>query len=222
MTTTKDPIRRALAMALLVFSGAFVAVFLLHFRRPADFFHFKLQYVPLAPERVVASLIRAQNQAPLIHDPHVLAYLTLPLLPPCAYAIHLVARVRRPLLSAGAMTVTVSGTIYLGGIFGMWTAFYRGLGLLQPSQTDGAVATFKALTANQGAFLLTTTLGKLAMIGLALQGLTLLRTIKGWAVACIVGGATLFLLFWDLDNWMLVGTLLLLAGFTQVRTALLD
>jgi hypothetical protein len=31
----------------------------------------------------------------------------------------------------------------------------------------------------------------------------------------------LFLLFWDLDNWMLIGILLMLAGFVPVRQALL-
>ena len=123
--------------------------------------------------------------------------------------------------SAVAMFVTVTGTIYLGGIFGMWTAFFRGLGLVDPSQTEGAIATFKAMTTDQGAFWLTTTLGKLAMIGLAAQALTLTGRIKGWAVACIFVGAVLFLLFWDLDNWMMIATLLMLAGFFPVRRALL-
>jgi hypothetical protein len=218
---TDDPIRRALAAALLIFPCLFVLVFLMHFRRPADFFHFRLHYVPRAPEQVVTMLVRAQNRWPMVHDPHILGYMTLPLIPLCAFAMHLIARARRPLASAVSMVVTVTGTIYLGGIFGMWTAFYRGLGLVDPSQTEGAIATFKAMTTNQGAFWLTTTLGKLAMIGLAAQALTLSGRIKAWAVACIATGAILFLLFWDLDNWMMIGTLLMLVGFIPVRRALL-
>jgi hypothetical protein len=93
---------------------------------------------------------------------------------------------------------------------------------VDPSQTEGAIATFKAMTTNQGAFWLTTTLGKLAMLGLAAQGLTLTGRIRGWAVACIVAGAVLFLLFWDLDNWMTIGTVLMFAGFIPVRRALLS
>ena len=104
----------------------------------------------------------------------------------------------------------------------MWTAFFRGIGLVDPSQTEGAIATFRALTTNQGAFLLTTTLAKLTMLGLAIQGLTLVGKIQSWAVACIVGGAMLFLLFWDLDNWMLIGAVLLLTGFLPVRRILLS
>ena len=219
--TTNDPIRRVLAAALLAFPCLFILVFLMHFRHPGDFFHFHLHYVQRAPEQTVATLIRAQNRWPLVHDPHVIGYLALPLIPLCAFAMYTVGKGKRPVASAVTMMITVTGTIYLGGIFGMWTAFYRGLGLVDPSQTEGAIATFKAMTTNQGAFLLTTTLGKLAMIGMAAQALTLTGRIKGWAVACIVTGAMLFLLFWDLDNWMTIGTLLMLVGFIPVRRALL-
>jgi hypothetical protein len=220
--TTNDPIRRVLATALLVFPCLFILVFLMHFGHPADFFHFRLHYEQRPPEQTVAMLIRAQNRWPMVHDPHVIGYLALPLIPLCAFAMYTVGKKKRPMASAVAMFVTVTGTIYLGGIFGMWTAFFRGLGLVDPSQTEGAIATFKAMTTNQGAFWLTTTLGKLAMIGLAAQGLTWAGRIRGWAVACIVAGAVLFLLFWDLDNWMMIGTLLMLAGFVPVRRALLN
>jgi hypothetical protein len=219
--TTDDPIRRALATALMIFPCLFIVVFLMHFRDPGDFFHFRLHYVPRPPEQVVAMLIRAQNRWPMVHDPHILGYLTLPLIPLCAFAMHMIARARRPVASAVGMFITVTGTIYLGGVFGMWTAFYRGLGLVDASQTQGAIATFKAMTTNQGAFLLTTTLGKLAMIGFIAQALTLVGRIRSWAVVCIALGALLFLLFWDLDNWMMIGTVLMLVGFVPVRRALL-
>src|SRR4051812_15199279 len=148
--TTKDPIRRALAAALLVFPCLFILVFVMHFGRPADFFHFRLHYVQRPPEQTVTALIRAQNRWPMVHDPHVIGYLGLPLIPLCAFAMYVVGKVKRPMASAVAMFVTVTGTIYLGGIFGMWTAFFRGLGLVDPSQTEGAIATFKAMTTNQG------------------------------------------------------------------------
>ena len=97
----------------------------------------------------------------------------------------------------------------------MWTAFYRGLGNVDPQYTAGAIATFQGMTAPHGAFLVTTTLGKLAIMGLALQALALLgvRGIPRWAVACVVVGCTTFLLFWDLDNWMLIGVTLMMTGF---------
>src|SRR3954468_19340947 len=128
-------IRRALAAALMFFPCAFVLVFIMHFQHLSDFLQFYTHYVPRSPERVVATLIRAQNHWPLIHDPHILGYLALPLIPLCAFALYLVGREARPLASAVTMMITVTGSIYLGGVFGMWTAFYRGLGLVDPANT---------------------------------------------------------------------------------------
>ena len=200
---------------MFLFPLLFIAVFLMHFQHPGDFFLFRLHYAPRDPVRVVTSLVRAQNRWSMFADPHMLGYLGLPLLPLCAYALYTLGRTKRPLLSGMALFVTVSGTIFLGGIMGMWTAFYRGLGNVDPQYTAGAIATFRGMTAPPGAFLVTTTLGKLAILGLALQALTLLgvRGMPKWAVACVVVGCALFLLFWDLDNWMLIGVTLMMTGF---------
>lgn len=222
--TTQDPIRKILAAALLIFPGLFILVFVMHFHRAVDFLHFRLHYVPAPPERVVTALIRAQNHWPLIHDPHMIAYLGLPVFPLCAFALYVLGRRERPLASAITMMTTIIGVIYMGGVFGMWTAFYRGLGSVDPKYIEGATATFAAMTQPQGAFLVTTTLAKLTMVGLAAQALTLWRLPKvpAWSVICIVTGCVLFVTFWDLDNWMLIGTLLLMLGFLPLRTALLQ
>ncbi len=226
MTTTSsaDPIRKILAAAMLIFPCIFIVVFIMHFHRFADFFRFRTHYVPAPPERVVATFIAAQNHWPMIHDPHVIAYLALPVFPLCAFALYILGRGARPVTSAITMMITIAGSIYLGGLFGMWTAFYRGLGLVGPSNLAGATATFRAMTTPQGAFLLTTTLAKLTMVGLACQALTLAgtRIAPLWSIICIVLGCSLFLMFWDLDNWMMIGTLLMGAGFLPMRTALLS
>ena len=216
-------IRKILAKALLVFPCVFVLVFIMHFRRLADFTHFRMHYVPTPPERMVAALIAAHNRWPLIQDPHMIAYLALPVFPLCAFALYLLGRGARPMASAITMMVTITGSIYMGGVFGMWTAFFRGLGLVDPAHLAGATATFAALTTPQGAFLVTTTLAKLTMIGLAAQSITLIGTRAAplWAIISVVLGCSLFLMFWDLDNWMLIGTLLMAVGFLPMRKALL-
>jgi hypothetical protein len=216
MTSTSPAYgRNASAVAMFLFPLLFIVVFLMHFQHPGDFFHFRLHYAPRDPVRVVTSLMRAQNRWPLFADPHMLGYLGLPLLPLCAYALYTLGRAKRPLLSGITLFVTVSGTIFLGGIFGMWTAFYRGLGNVDPQYTAGAIAAFQGMTAPHGAFLMTTTLGKFAIVGFALQALTLLgvRGMPRWAVACVVVGCALFVIFWDLDNWMLIGVTLMMTGF---------
>ena len=224
VTSTNYTVRKILASALLIFPCVFVLVFIMHFRHLEDFTHFRTHYVPAPPERVVAALIRAHNSWPLMHDPHMIGYLALPVFPLCAFALYLLGRDARPVASAIAMMVTVTGTIYMGGIFGMWTAFYRGIGLVDSANLAGATATFAALTTPQGAFLVTTTLAKLTMIGLAAQSLTLIGTRAAplWAIISVVLGCSLFLMFWDLDNWMLIGTLLMAVGFLPMRKALLQ
>jgi len=223
-TSSTQSVRKILAAALLVLPCVFSLVFIMHFRHLADFLNFRIRYVPRSPERVVASLIAAHNNWPLIHDPHMIAYLFLPVFPLCAFALYVLSRAARPLASAIALMTTITGTIYMGGLFGMWTAFYRGLGLVDESNLAGATATFTAMTTPQGAFLFTTTLAKLTMIGLAAQSLVLwgTRVVPAWSIACVALGCSLFLAFWDLDNWMLIGMVLILVGFLPVRKRLLQ
>jgi hypothetical protein len=217
-----QPKRSGGLYVMMIFPALFLIVFMMHFHNASDFFHFKLRYVPRDPTQVVTSLVRAQNHWPMIQDPHILGYLALPFLLLSAYGLYRVSRGTRPRLSAVAMFVTAAGTIYLGGVFGMWTAFYRGLGEVDPRFLDGAIATFRGMTEPQGAFLLTTTLAKLAMIGLAAQSLVLwgLPNVKRSAVVMIVLGATLFVAFWDLDNWMMIGTMLIVGGFVGLMPVL--
>ncbi len=120
------------------------------------------------------------------------------------------------------MFVTGAGVIYMGGLFGMWTAFYRGLGGVDPGQLQGAIATFQAMTAPQGAFLLTTTLAKLGLIGLAAQGLLLWRLprVRAAVPVLIAVGSLTVVAFWDLDNWMLIGMTLIFIGFLLLMPAL--
>lgn len=209
-----DNRRRPGSYVVILFPCLFMIVFLMHFHRTADFFQFKLRYTPRDPEQVVSSLVQAHNRWPLFHDPHILGYLSLPLLLFCAFALYQLSREARPRLSCLGLFVTVSGTIYLGGLFGMWTAFYRGLGEVDPRYLDGAIATFRGMTVPGGAFLLTTTLSKFSLIGLGAQGLMLWRLpgIPGRSAAFIPLGCLIILVFWDLDNWMLIGMLLLLIG----------
>jgi len=222
--SSAQPVRRILAAALLVFPCVFMLVFIMHFRHLADFLHFHLHYVPRPPERVVAALIAAHNRWPLIHDPHMIAYLSLPVIPLCAFALYLLGQAARPIASAITMMVTIAGCIYAGGVFGMWTAFYRGIGSMNLQDIPGATATFAAMTAPHGAFLVTTWLAKLLMIGLAAQALTLLgtRVTPTWSILSVVLGCGLFLAFWDLDNWMLIGAGLILIGFIPMRRALVS
>lgn len=215
-------IARFSAGCLVVFPALFILVFLMHFGHLADFLHFTWHYTPPNPARIVPRIIAYHNRGPMIHDPHLLGFLALPVLALSAVALLLAGWSERPRAAAAAALVTVSGTIYMGGVFAMWIAFYRGLGDVDPVYTQGAIATFAAMTGNKGAFLFITTLARLTMVGFALQMLVLAgrRVVPLWAIVCGVAGCGLFLLFWDQDNWMLLASLLLLAGFIPVTRQL--
>ena len=218
-----DPrLRRLAATCLIAFPVVFLLVFLLHFQHPADFFHVRLHYTPAPPAPLAAALIRYHNRFPLIADPHVIAFLGLPILPVCCVALWLLGTPKRQILNALAAFVTFTGILYITGIFTLWIAMYRGLGDVDPADTIGATALFAAMTANHGAFRLITSLGKLTMIGFALQAMTLsgVRDIPRWSIASVVLGCAMFLAFWDLDNWMTFATLFLLAGFLPMSRKL--
>jgi hypothetical protein len=213
-------IRRAQASALVAMPVSLVLVFMMHFRGAADFLHFRTHYEPRDPHDVVTTLI---NHRSLVHDPHMLAYLSLPLLLLCAFGLYRLGRDVRPLTAVLMLAITSIGSIYMGGLFGMWTAFYGGLRAVDPRFLEGAVATFAAQTAPHGAFELTTVLSRLAFLGVALQMVILAgkRVVPDAAIVATAAGAGVIVAFADLDNWMLLGTLLMLPGLIATGRALL-
>lgn len=196
-----------------------VLVFALHMRSLPQLLDFRLHYEPTPPAVVAHWLVGSAHGDGLRLDAHILAYLVLPLFLATALTLHARTRARLPRASKAALWLTAIGTIYVGGLFGMWTAFYDGLSHMDVADVDAGARAFAAMSAPRGAFLLTTTLAKLAFVGLCLQGLLQWdRDTRSRVAALGVGlGSALFLLFWDLDNWMLVGSLLLLVGLLAGR-----
>jgi hypothetical protein len=211
-------VRRAQATALVGLPVLWLLMFALHFRSLSEFFVLRTRYVPVPAADKVTRLIAARNHWPMIHDPHLLGYLSLPLLTLAAFGLYFIGRSVRPALAALGVAMTVTGTIFIGGVMGLFTAVIRGLGDVDPRYTDGAIATYAAVTAERGAYGLTRTLAELALLGVGIQALALWKSpnIPQWATGASILGCTLFLAFWDVDNMMFVGSLCLLAGFLPV------
>jgi hypothetical protein len=195
-TTSVDPlIRRSQAVALLALPFVWLLMFALHFHSIADFFVYSAQYVPVPAFEKVTHLIEARNRWPMIHDQHLLGYLSLPLLVLGAFGLYAIGRRMRPLLAALGLSLTVSGSIFLGGVFGLFTALTRGLGNVDPRYTEGAIATYAAVTADAGAYGLSRRLAMLALVGIAIQAIALWRApgVPRWAPVVVAIGCTLFL-----------------------------
>ena len=220
--TTDRFIRQAQALALLGLPLLWMLMFLMHFRSVADFFVFQRHYVPVPAADTVAQLIATGNRWPMLHEPHMLGYLTLPLFALVAFGLYAVGRQVRPALAALGLSLAITGLIYVAGIFGLYTALLRGIGDVDARHTEGAIATFAAVTADHGAYGLTRTLAQLAMVGLAVQVAALWRAmgVPRWSPAMVGAGSTLFVAFWDVDNMMFLATLCLLAGFVPIAVLL--
>jgi hypothetical protein len=214
--------RQVQAYALVGLPMLWLLMLALHFRSLADFFVLRLRYVPVPAADKVTRLIAAQNRWPMIHDPHMIGYLSLPLLVLGAFGLYSLGRRANPALAALGVSLTVIGSIYIGGVFGLFTALTRGLGDVDARLSEGAIATYAAVTADHGAYGLTRTLAELALLGIAVQTAALWRSphIPRWATATVAVGCVLFLVFWDIDNLMFVGCLCLLAGFLPISREL--
>jgi hypothetical protein len=222
-TTSVDRlIRRSQAIALLALPLLWLLMFALHFHSIFDFFMFNAHYVPVPASDKVTHLIEARNGWPMIHDQHLIGYLSLPLLVLGAFGLYAVGRRIRPGLATLGLSLTVSGSIFLGGVFGLFIALTRGLGDVDRRYTEGAIATYAAVTADHGAYGLSRRLAMLALLGIAIQALALWRApgVPRWAPVVVAMGCTLFLSFWDVDNMMFAGTLCLIAGFVPVTRVL--
>jgi len=216
-------IRQAQAYALVGFPVLWLLMFALHFRSLADVLVLRWRYVPVPAADKVTNLIALRNRWPMIHDPHMIGYLTLPILLLAAFGLHALGRRHRPALAVLGLALTVTGCLYVAGVLGLFTALTRGMGDVDARFTDGAVATYAAVTADQGAYGMTRSLAELALLGIAVQAAALWRTagVPRWATLTVIAGCLVFLAFWDVDNLMSVGALCLLAGLLPASRALL-
>jgi hypothetical protein len=211
-------VRQAQAIALILVPALWLVMSAFHFHSLKDMFVVQWHYIPHPAADTVSHLILARNRWPMIHDPHWIGYLSLPLLVLGAFGLYALGRRVRPTLAALGVALTVTGSLYIGGVFGLFTSLMRGLGDVDPRYTDGAVATYAAATADHGAYGLTRALAELALLGLAVQTAALWRAprIPRWTTATLIFGCVLFLAFWDIDNWMIIGELCLITGLSPI------
>src|SRR5271156_4919213 len=100
-------IRTAQARALVALPSLLLLMFVLHFRSPASFFTFRLSYEPRPPADVVRGIIAVGGHMPLIHDPHIIGYLSLPLFCLGAFGLYALGRQVRPVVATVGLALTI-------------------------------------------------------------------------------------------------------------------
>jgi|GEM_PF-2494392 len=177
----------------------------------ADLFTLKFRYIQPTPERFM-ELFRSESAIDFI-IPHLIIYLALPLvIPAVAYLGSLLFK-NKPWLSIIGVSVSLIGIVFMGGVFGSWLSFIA-IGNVSSDLVAGAIPFIEAVTRNNGLLMLTSSLAALSLIGFMIitAGLFFTRSIARWQSVLIFLGNLIIITFMDIDNLMLVGSLMWLLG----------
>lgn len=188
--------------------------FLLHYESFGGFFDFSLSKPPYTTDQEWAKISDPARGWRYFFMPHYLAYFILPFYLGIAATIARAIWAKAPLLAVIGSITTAIGLIYMGGVFGAWLSF----GAVTNLAPEAGMSAFLALTEMKGALMITSVLSLLAILGLAIlgTGLIITRAVPLWAGLCFLIGNILIVVMMDRDNWMFVGTLLMLAGLSPL------
>jgi hypothetical protein len=205
---------RAGAISLILFPFILIIAFSMHFMGEfglKDFFNFQLSYTQPPAERFM-ELFRSGNLLDFAL-PHLFVYLSLPLLIFSALYLGKYLFNKMPKLTITGITLTIIGTIYMGGIFGSWLSFMA-IGNVSLEQVHGAIPALSAIIESKSILSMTGILAGFSLIGFLLisAGLFCYEIIPRWQSALIFVGNLMIIVFMDLDNLMLIGSVLWLVG----------
>lgn len=204
-------------LSLVGFPLMFMAVFALHMESSAEIFRFRLQHDPyLAPE-IMAALTnpgRAQRYYVL---PHLVGYLSMPVLICAALALGYILYRARPWLAIIGGAMSCVGAVFMAGMLAIWLSF-AAIGHVPADQVSGAIPALEALIEMQGPLLLSTILTAFSLLGLMVLavGLFLSRLVPRWCAVMIFIGSVMMSVFIDVDNLMFIGALCTFVGMAPI------
>lgn len=204
-------VKKAIAVALLIFPVFAILGFALHFSALPNFFHFRWQRPPYDAGRLFDALTAGHGGHFMMA--HVIVDLSLPFLVLILMVLGLSLYRSAPRLALLGVSVGMIGLLALAGVMATWLGF-GAISHVAPGDYPGARSALIELSRMQGALGWNTEVSYGAFVGVMVlaAGLWLRRQFPGWAMGCLIGGCTLFLLFMDMDNWMLIGTVLMGIG----------
>ena len=207
--------KKCLAFCLLAFPVLSILAFLLHFHSLSGFFHFTWTRPPYHAEGLFNALVSGRGHGFVVA--HSFVYLAMPFLILTILVLTwYLLQVDQVLALVGAVLGIIGG-LAMVGVIATWLSF-AGVAHVDPQYYDGARAALVELTKMQGTLGLNTTLSYACFIGLIILsgGLIIRRQFPPLNMILIMVGSLLFILFMDMDNWMLIGTVLLGIGLIPV------
>lgn len=219
--SAQSTLRAAGAASLLLFPLTLIVAFAMHYTSVGEFFEIRLSYTQLPIEQTVATFMGDEAGRTYVW-PHLVGYSSVPMMIAASLTLGYVLFERAPWFALIGSALTVTGAIFLGGVFAAWLSF-AALGNLPADQTGSAVAALTVLTEMKSPLAMTTYLAILTFLGLMVSAVGLFRARIGprWSPVALFLGNLMIMAFMDLDNLMLVGAVLMLAGLVPVSRLLL-
>ena len=204
-------------LSLLLFPLMFMAVFALHMESPAEILQFRLRHDPYLAPDIMAALTDPARSQRYYMLPHMVGYLSMPVLICAALGLGYILYRARPWLAIVGAAMTCVGAVFMAGMLAMWLSF-AAIGNVDNEQVAGAIPALEALIQMQGPLLLSTILTAFSLLGLMVLavGLFLSRLVPRWSAAMIFIGSVMMSVFIDVDNLMFIGALLTFVGMAPI------
>ncbi len=177
----------------------------------ADLLKFKMIYIPPSSERFME--LFSSNSILDFILPHLIIYLAIPFGIPAVVFLGSLLFHKKPWLSIIGVSFSLIGIVFMGGVFGAWLSF-TAIGNISADQIPGVLTVIEELTKRNGMLMLSSSLAGLSLVGFIIvtTGLFLTHVIPRWQSALIIAGNVIIVIFMDIDNLMLIGSILWLIG----------
>jgi hypothetical protein len=219
MQSTTLSIRKNLAVLLLLFPATMMLAFLLHFSSVHAFFNFRLHRDPYDAGKLFDALVGGRGHGFVMA--HTVGFLSIPLFMIATLLLAWLLYKQNPIWAFIGAVIGIIGCAGMAAVFGAWLSL-SGIHTLDQQYYTGAREGFIELVKMQGMLKFFTMLSYLSFIGLAIlaAGLAWAKQFKLINMLSIITGTILFVVFMDMDNWMFIGSVLLLIGFIPVSKQL--
>jgi len=219
MESNRIIIRKIIAWLLLVFPFTLLLGFAMHFSSLEKFFKFRFVKPAYNAEHMFYMLTGGKSHLFIVA--HAIVFVAIPLMLLVVLVLGWFLYKQSPIMAFVGAVIGVIGCIAIAGVLSSWLSF-SAVGRVAPEYYDGAKAALIELTRMQGVLKTVTALSYLTFIGLIILAAGLLQSgvFRKWNMLSIMLGSALFLAFMDLDNWMFIGTILILIGLIPVSRKL--
>lgn len=212
-------LKKTAAVILLAFPVIMMLAFIMHFNSFHSFFNFRLVRDPYDAGKLFDVLVSGKGHGFIMA--HFVAFISVPLFFMAILILGHFLYADKPLIAISGVIIGVVGCAAMAAVFGAWLSF-TGIATVDKSNYVSARMAFIELVRMKGMLKMFTLLSNLSFVSLIILAIGLIwaKEFSLWRMLCIVLGAILFIIFMDLDNWMFIGSFLLLLGFIPITRKL--